>query len=138
MALNDAQYLIAEIERESIEEILLGLGKAANPYLYRPLPDDASLENFFGAFTEGHRELRDRHFFAQTRVRPPTGNAGGRILVSYRFDSKDDLEGTLRVSVSDNGEDVPQDLFDEVFSTLKKYVLEQGLLIIEEDVKPEY
>jgi len=57
MARGDIKTIIAEFERDNIENILINLGKALNNYLTYKLPEDARINDFFKAFYEGHNSL---------------------------------------------------------------------------------
>lgn len=134
MAVNDVKSLSAEIRRTDLEEILLGLAKSINQHVkYAPLPKEANLDDFFHTFPEGDRELKPIRFFVQNRIKPK-----GRVGIRYKFGSIDCTDGVVGFSVFDNGEGVPQESFDAVYSTLRKYVVDKGLKIIDETLKKEY
>ena len=133
MALKDVKSLSAEISREYLEEIIIGLGKSVNQYVYTPIPEEATLDDFFYAFREGDRKLDSTRFFVQRRIKPR-----GRIAIRYSFNSNEDKIGRVGFSVMDNCEDIPQELFDEVYSTLRSYIEVKKLKILEETIKPEY
>jgi hypothetical protein len=132
MALNDIKYLKTKLARVDIAETLLGLGKSINDYLSTSLPKDATLDCFFQTFCNGHKELQPTEFFVQTRLKK------GRAGIGYSFKSADATDGELRVSVFDNGENVPQEQFEAVYSKLREYVCQRRLAILDEGVKPEY
>ena len=97
-----------------------------------PIPEDASLDDFFQTFCEGNKELQQTYFFVQTRLNE------GRVGIGYSFKSVDAPGGELRISVFDNGENVPQDQFDLVYAQLRQYVCQRGLAILDEGTRPEY
>lgn len=132
MALNETKYLRTELSRIDLAETLIGLGQSIKDYLLYPFPEEKSLDCFFQKFNEGHKELQPTTFFAQTKLRK------GRVGIGYDFKSADARRGELRIAVFDNGENIPQNHFDAVYSALKQYVCQRGSTILEEAVKPEY
>ena len=87
---------------------------------------------FFQKFSEGHKELQPTAFFVQTKLKK------GRVGIGYNFKSADATRGEMKITIFDNGENVPQSYFEEVYSALKQYVCQRGLTILEEVVKSEY
>jgi len=132
MALNDIGCIRAEFKRSELIETLLGLGNSVNDYLYLPLPQNADLSDFFTIFCEGCRELSPLDFFVQTRLKK------GRLGLGYTFTSKETEKGELRVSVIDNGENIPQAQFNDIYSLLRKYIIQNQMSITGEEIRPEY
>lgn len=132
MALNDIKYVKTKLARTDIAETIIGLGKSINDSLSSPIPENASVDDFFQTFCEGHKELQPTEFFVQTRLKK------GRMGIGYSFKSVDAPDGELRVSVLDNGENIPQDQFDDVYSKLRQYVCQRGLTLLDEGIRPEY
>jgi hypothetical protein len=132
MALNDVRYISAGLQRSELEDVLIGLAKAANPYASTRVPERASINDFFEAFPEGHRELVPAYFYVQKRLSPK-----GRMGISYRFPVHSDV-GRIRISVMDNGENVPESFLDEVCSAVRDCVANKGLKIVDEGNAKEY
>jgi hypothetical protein len=132
MPINDVKYLKTNLVRNEITEVLLGIGKSINDYLSVPIQNNASIHDFFQAFNEGDKELKRTDFFVQSRLKK------GRVSFGYHFKSTDSLEGELNISVLDNGENILQAQFNEVFTRLRSYVCEKGMTILDEGVRPEY
>ncbi len=132
MVLLDVKSLSAEIQRKDLEEVLLGLANSVNLYVCTPLPEEAGLDDFFSVFPEGDRKLSLTYFFVQRRIDPKR-----RIGIRYAFKSIEDTKGSIGFSVFDNGENVPQELFDNVYSALRGCVVDEKLKINDEILQKE-
>ena len=139
MAQNGITYIKAEIKRDSLEELLVNLGKSLSQYIYSPLPEDASIDDFFRSFPEGNSngKIDLKTFYVQARAKFDYTGAG-RLLIGCDFESRESPEGILRMYHLDNGENVNQEIIDEIYSTFKKYTSDQGLKIIDEGTEPEF
>jgi len=134
MAINDIKYMRVKITREEIPTILIGLKDSIEDYVW-PIPKSASetsLDNFFRNFYEGSRELESTGFFVQRRLKK------GRIGLGYNFRPSDAIIGELDVTIFDNGENIPEQQVEEIYSKLKQYIKDNKLKIIEEVQKKEY
>lgn len=138
MALGEYVYLRAEIKRENVEEILISLGKTMNQYLYKPLPENASITDFFNTFPEGDENLLNpNHFFVQNRIKPDYRRGfshGGRLGISLNFESSKAAIGVLTIQVIDNGENVNEDFHDEIYSVARQYFMDEGLIITDKGI----
>lgn len=131
MAINDIKSIKTTLPRQNIEEILIGLGKIKKELSWQDYECN-TLQDFFNTFYEGDKEVNPERFSVQTRLKK------GRATISYNFKSKDSPEGELIVSVTDNGENIPQKEFEKFYLKFKDYVSQQGLEITEEKVFKEY
>jgi hypothetical protein len=144
MARGEIKTCDVEIKKAYLEDVFIGLGKSASPFLYTPLPENPALSDLFKSFPEGssgeigESELMnswDKHrrdFAIQTRFSGGYMGRMGRIGIRYEFETENAEDGLVRFWVSDNGDDVPQKRFDEVYSSLRKYIVGKNLRIIKE------
>lgn len=132
MAINDIKYIKTELHRENIENTLIDLGRLINEYAANRTLKQESLEDFFTTFYEGDTEIQSTEFFVQTRL------IRGRAGISYKFNSRESDKGELKITIFDNGENIPQLQLDNIYSKIKQHVSEKNLIIIEEGTKKEY
>ncbi len=132
MAINDIKSLSARVDRSALFDVLLGLGRALDQYCSAKLPDDASIDDLLTIFPEGNREFSPTSFFVQCRIVPK-----GRLMLRYNFVNSVVQTGIVGFSVSDNGENLPQDTFDCVYENLRSYVVERNLTIVDERLLKE-
>ncbi len=133
MTFQDIKSLSARINRSDLYEVLLGLAKVSGQHCLAKLSFDPSISDIFTVFPEGSRDFNPTHFFVQRRLA-----SGGRLLLRYHFDTPLVEEGLIGFSVSDNGENVPQDIFDTTYDHFRSYVVDRSLFILEEKLSKEY
>lgn len=138
MGLNDVKYFVVEIPRDKIEDTLLGLAGAVAPYFSRQ-SQPQTIDELFHTFNEGDKNLSTNNFFVQARAVTPNARiSAGRIALSYGFKSGQDTAGELKAAVLDNGENVPEELFCDIYDKLRRYALQCGFKVVKEETKKEY
>jgi len=135
MPLKYKKTIIAKIDRGEVEDILLGFGRALNNYLHTPLPENSTIENFFNAFPEGNRDLNNlAEFYVQSEVKGAGYSGDGRFKIEMHFEPESEI-GQIYFSVEDEAECMGGKLVDNVYSTMRTYVQDRKLELIEKSIK---
>jgi len=136
----EMKYYTVKVNRNQVEEFLIGLGLAVNEFLSTPLPQNPTLEDLCRSFPEGDHRFaglgdldRKVEFFLQNRVNYQH-NFQGRLCISYDVDRTEEI-GELRVMYLDNGENVPREIVEEIYGIMRAYAAEQDVQFIREEEK---